>query len=201
MNVAIMGTLNVGKTTLFENVRTELPPEFVCIEKFVPFHTMEPRGVFDFLCRQEEVLLEQIKQIDWECEVKSISIINNGSIIDTFARMLIGKGIYYQYAFQGNIERNIDILKNASQPALEAFARFYSYDLLFYLPIVVNYGDPMRPKETQREFNYRRDFDETIRYLLRTFNIQHHTVTGSVEEQRDFVLEKINEVRSLQEKT
>ncbi|MCK4665922.1 AAA family ATPase [Candidatus Dependentiae bacterium] len=196
MNVAITGTINVGKTTLLERVRTELPLEFVYIEEFGPFYTTCPTGLFEFMHRQEEVLLEQINEIDRQFEDKSISIISNGSVIDTFARMLIGYGDYYRYAFQGNIERNIDIIKNASRPALKAFNCFYNYDLLFYLPIMVDYGDVSRPKITNREFAYKRDIDETIRYLLRTFNIEHHTVTGSVKEQRDFVLEKINEMQS-----
>ena len=196
MNIAITGTVNVGKTALFEKLKTKLPSEFACIEKFVPFHTMEPSGLFEFMCRQEEILVEQINQIDWEFEVDGINIINNGSIIDTFARMLIGESDGYNYAFRGNIEKNIDIIKNASDRALEAFTLFYSYDLLFYLPIVVD-QDQLIPKETQREFSYKKDVDETIRYLLRTFNIQHHILSGSVEEQRDFVLEKINKVQSL----
>jgi len=195
MNIAIIGAVDTCKTTLFEEVVTKLPPEFTRIEKFVPMYTMAPRGLFEFMCRQEEILIDQIDQIDWECEVEGVNIVNNGSVIDTFARMLVGKGIYYKYAFQGNIEKNIDILRNASHPVLKAFSHFYSYDLLFYLPIVVNYGDPSRPKETQRELNQKINVDETIRYLLRTLNIQHNIVTGSAEEQRDFVLEKINEAQ------
>lgn len=195
MNVAITGSLNTGKTALFEEVRTELPSEFVCIEKIVPNYTTSPTGLFDFMHRQEEVLIEQINQIDWQSEDKSINIISNGSVIDTFARMLIGYGNYYRYAFQGNIERNIDILKNASRPASKAFNYFYTHDLLFYLPITVNYRDPSKTEKTNREIAYKKDIDETIRYLLRIFNIKHYILTGSVEKQKDFILERINEVR------
>ena len=194
MNIAIIGSHGVGKTELFDDVVAELGLDFVHIEDIGLNDVEKSKGFFDYMHAQEQIIAERICDVNWDRNHNGDSIIIDGSIISDLAYMILGDHSYYDLAFPGNIKNNIDVLKNISPVIMEAIDHFHVHDLLFYIPIEYDYGEQSLEEMPTKEFNHQREIDIIIRRLLENYNIAHRTITGSLEERKETVLDTIKTI-------
>ena len=191
MNISIIGSHGVGKTELFESVMEELGSDFVRIEKIDLKEVEKSKDFFSFVLEQVGVISKRIHDIQWDKINNVENIIINGSVISDMAYLIDGKFSNYEYAFPGHIKNNIDVLKNTSPAIMEAIDHFHDHDLLLYIPIEHDYGEHTRESLLSKEFIHQRKIDLIIGYLLEEYHIPHKTVTGSLEERKETVLDDI----------
>lgn len=187
MRIGIIGPQKVGKTTLFDEVIKELPAKFVAIKELALSKDIlitESNGFFDYMRLQEVILNEDLKYQKHEESLEEEKFtIYDRTLIDNFAYMVSGVYSPYDYAFPGDIDENIELLGILSPIVVEAIDRFKKYDLIFYVPIEFRFGDP-----TVEQIMYQERIDDVIRHLLIRYEIDYHTVRGSVRDRVQFIL-------------
>lgn len=183
MNVAIIGSQKVGKTTLYKKIIESLPESFFYFDEMPDELVPEANSFFSFMCGQEKILLEHIKRIEFEKKHELVSDLSDGSLIDTMAYMIVGRESPYTYAVSDDTESSVNLIKILTPAMREAMSYLHSYDLLFYIPIEFDCEN-----STKKDLLYRWTIDNTINRILKSNHIRHHTITGSVEERRDLVL-------------
>lgn len=191
MNISIIGSHGVGKTELFESVMEELGSDFVRIEKIDLKEVEKSKDFFSFVLAQVGVIADRFSDIQWERDCGSDDFVCEGSFVSDVAYLIDGKFSNYEYAFPGHIKNNIDVLKNTSPAIMEAIDHFHDHDLLLYIPIEHDYGEHTRESLLSKEFIHQRKIDLIIGYLLEEYHIPHKTVTGSLEERKETVLDDI----------
>lgn len=188
MIVSIIGAHKTGKTTLFEELSI-LYPEFRLIGEFALDMISNTDTFFKYMSVQEQILKQQLN-----AQETSENIITDRGIVDNLAYMLAGRDTFFNYSFPFGIKNCIDILKGVSPITREAFKRMNESDILLYIPIEYRYGDP-----TKEQIDYQELIDFIIKYLLKTNNINYHTITGNIYERTvqalKIILEEQNEVR------
>ena len=189
INIAVAGSHKVGKTTLYNEVVEALPPEFKikCVGEMALREISEADTFFKYMAMQERILDKQIKLLDWAKE-NEVSTFSDRSLIDNAAYAIVGRESPYPYALSGDANSSLDIIKVLSPVISEAIAHFYLYDLLFYIPIEFNYGNP-----TKEEILYQWSVDDIIKRLLKIYGIKYYTIKGSVEERKILVLARIKQ--------
>jgi len=188
-NMAIIGSHKVGKTTLYEKVVEELPPEYKikCLDELAIEKISEATTFFSYMAIQEDILAHQIKVLDWVKE-NEVSTFSDRSLIDNFAYMMVGKYSPYPYAISGDLKSSREILKVLSPIVSQAIEHFYDYDLLFYIPIEFKLGSP-----SEEQIMYQWMIDDAIKHLLKIYGIKHFTIKGSKEDRKILTLARIKQ--------
>ena len=194
MNIAIIGSIGVGKTELFNLVVRKLGKGFHYVEDIDIHEAQPPKHFFEYMNAQELRLIERMNTIQWNSSFVIENIINDSSIFTELACMINGKGSNYTFSFPGNVKNNIDMLKNVSPVVMTAFDLLNEYDLLFYIPLDNKYSKTSRHGLSPIELDYRTVIDDTINYMLDNSNIEYKTIRGSVEDQEKVVLDTIKEL-------
>ena len=187
MNVAIIGSCEVGKTTFYEKVMKELPDAFTYFYESTEDKKPETDTFFGYMHTQEKILKEQLRQLQW-AKTHRMNILTDGSIIDTLACMIKGKESPYVCALSDDAKNSRDILEVISPIVQEAILHFYDYDLLFYIPVEFK-----RENLSKEEILYQWTIDNIIKHLLEVYGIRHHVVGGSVEDRKLFIKGMITE--------
>ena len=183
MNVAIIGSCEVGKTALYEKIIESIPESFFYFDEMPEELIPESNSFFSYMCGQEKILLEHIRHIEWEKKHELASNLSDGSLIDTMAYMIVGKGSPYTYAVSDDAESSVKLMKILSPAMREAMSYLHSYDLLLYIPIEFDCEN-----STKEDLLYRWTIDNTINRILKSNSIRHHIITGSVKERTNLVL-------------
>lgn len=190
INIALLGSHKVGKTTVFEEVlKGGLPPDhnIEFFNEIAQERISEADTFFKYMDMQEDILTHQIKVLKWAKENK-VSTFSDRCLIDNLAYFNIGRESPYPYALSNDFKSSLEIIKVLSPVVSEAIEHFYDYDLLFYIPIEFKLGNP-----TKEQISYQESVDNVIKYILEVYGIKHHVVTGSVEERKNFIIEKIKQ--------
>ena len=189
LNIAVIGSHKVGKSTLYNGVVKALQPEWKikCLDELAVEKISEADTFFKYMVMQEDILNHQIKVLDWMKE-NEVSNFSDRSLIDNVAYTIVGRESPYPYAFSGDAKSSLEIIKMLSPVVTEAIAHFYHYDLLFYIPIEFNYGNP-----TKEQILYQWSVDDIIKRLLKIYGIKYYTIKGSVEERKILVLARIKQ--------
>ena len=189
INIAIIGSHKVGKTTLYNRIERLLPPghniEF--FNEIAQEKISEADTFFKYMAMQEDILTKQIKVLDWAKE-NEVSTFSDRCLIDNLAYFNMGRESPYPYALSNDFKSSLEIIKVLSPVVSEAIAHFYDYDFLFYIPIEFKLESP-----TKEQISYQENVDNVIKYILEVYEIKHYVVTGSVEERRKFIFDKINQ--------
>ena len=162
-------------------------PRFHFLEEIAINEISDANTFFKYMEMQERILSIHLKRSEW-ARKKGLDIISDRCLIDNFAYMIIGKYSPYLYAFSRTYDSTLRVLEELSPIVREAISHLHDYDLVFYVPIEFNYGNP-----SKEEILYQENIDDVIRRILKVYEIKHHTVKGSVEERRDFVIETIKQ--------
>lgn len=187
MNVAITGSNGVGKTTLYKEMIKKFPDTFTYFHETPEDEKVEPESFFGYMYSQEKILKEQTRQLEW-AKTHKLNILSDGSLIDNFVHMVMGKKSPYTYALSRDAKSSRDIIEVLSPIVCEAIAHFYDYDLLFYIPIEFK-----RDNISKEEILHQWTIDNLIKHILDVYGIKHHIVHGSVEERKDFVIRMITD--------
>ena len=190
INIAIIGSHKVGKTSVFEEIlKGGLPPDhnIEFFNEIAQEKISEADTFFKYMAMQEDILTYQIKVLKWAKENK-VSTLSDRSLIDNLAYMNVGRYSPYSYALSGDAKSSRDILKDLSPVVTEAIAHFYDYDLIIYIPIEFKLGNP-----TKEQISYQESVDGVIKRLLEIYGIKHYTIKGSVEERKILAMEKIKQ--------
>jgi len=189
MDVVIIGSHKIGKTTVFRAVKEAISSDYK-----IQFFNEDAQKVisevdsfFSYMNMQEQILIRQIRSLNWT-QKYGFNSVSDRSIIDNLAYMIVGRESPYLYAFPGDIRANIDELEKLSPIVPEVINRIYDYDLVFYIPIEFKLGNP-----TKEQILYQHTVNDVIKHLLKIYDNKHYTVTGSVEERRDTILDKIKQ--------
>lgn len=197
MNIAIIGSHGVGKTDLFESLAGELGPGFVRIEDIGLKEVEESKDFFTHMHAQEDILAERIWNIQYDKEHGIENVINSGAVISDLAYLIVGDYSYYEFSFPGNITENVTILGNLSSVVMEALDHFHDHDLLFYVPIESDYGDPSIQTPAPKFLTHQGKIDIIIRLLLDTYHIRYVTVKGSLEERKNTVIKEVKTIQKI----
>ena len=86
LNIAIMGTHKTGKTTLYNEVVKGLQPEWKikCLDELAVERISEANTFFKFMAMQEDILIQQIKTLEWTKKNKLITF-SDRILIDNLA--------------------------------------------------------------------------------------------------------------------
>lgn len=189
INIAIIGSHKIGKTTLYNEVVEALPPEYkiVCLDEIALEKIHNAKTFFAYMNVQEDILTHQLKVLEWT-KKNEVSTFSDRSLIDNIAYAIVGRESPYPYALSGDAKSSLEILKVLSPVVSEAITHFYDYDLLFYIPIEFKLGNP-----TKEEVLYQWSVDDIIKRLLKLYGIKHYTIKGSVEDRKILVLERIKQ--------
>ena len=189
MEIPIIGSHKLGKTALFNAIRMALPaePKFHFMEEIALGEIADAKTFFTYMEMQERILDIHLKRSKW-AKKEGVNMISDRCLIDNLAYMIIGKYSPYLYAFSRTYESTLKVLEELSPIVREAISHFHDYDLIFYVPIEFNYGNP-----SKEEILYQENVDDIIKRLLKVYKIEYHTVTGSVEGRKRFVMETIKQ--------
>jgi len=189
INIAVIGSHKIGKTTLYNEVVEALLSKWniVCLDEIALEGIAEANTFFKYMSLQEKILTHQIKVLEWAKE-NEVSTFSDRSLIDNLAYFNIGRESPYPYALSNDFKSSLEIIKVLSPVVSEAIAHLYDYDLLFYIPIEFKLGSP-----TKEQISYQESVDKVIKYILEVYGIRYHTVTGSIEERTRFVVEIIKQ--------
>ena len=194
MEIPIIGSHKIGKTTLFEAVIEALSSElnFHSMREIALGEIADVNTFFTYMEMEERILDIHLKRSKW-AKKEGVNMISDRCLIDNIAYMIVGKYSPYTYAFSRTYSTTLKVLEELSPIVSEAITHFNDYDMVFYVPIEFKYGSP-----TEGEMFYQSNVDDIIRELLKINNIKYHTVTGSVEERKNFVLDKIKQYMEAQ---
>lgn len=189
MNIAIAGTRGVGKSSLFRNLKIELPKKYKIyfLGETVFNKARDTRSILDCMRSQEDILIQHIEAQKWS-ENCGFNIMSDGSLVDALAHMIVGNHIVGDYVFPGDVEENIKMLYSLSPFVYEANMKISSYDLIFYLPI-----DFVCKGISNVEFTRQKKADTVIKEIMALYKIEYHTITGSVDNRTSDVLEIIKQ--------
>lgn len=183
INIAVIGSHKVGKTTIYNRLERLLPPEIKCLNEIALERISDVNTFFSYMKMEEDILTQQINTLKWAKE-NEVNTFSDRSLIDNLACMIVGRESPYAYALSDDSKSSLEIIKVFSPIVSEAIVHFYDYDLLFYIPIEFKFGDP-----TEEQILYQQDVDNVIKHLLKVYGIKHHTVKGSVAERTKFIIE------------
>ena len=189
MNIAIAGTRGVGKTSLFRSLKIELPKEYkiYLFEETLFYNVRDTISILDHMRNQEDTLIKHIEAQKWS-EKCGFNVMSDGSLIDTLAHMIIGNHSVNGYIFPGDVKENIKILHSLSPFIHEAISRINAYDLIFYLPI-----EFVCKGLSDEELTHQKKTDIVIREIMALYNIEHHAITGSMDDRISSVLKTITQ--------
>ena len=191
MNIAIIGAHITGKTTLFEGVKKALPSDhdIKFFDEEAQKEIANADSFFSYMNLQEQILIKQVETLKW-LEKYEANGMSDRSIIDNLTYMIVGRESHYTYAFPGDINANIEKLKELSPIVSKAIKLFHDYELLFYIPIEFKVGEP-----TREQITYQWTVNDVIKHLLKVHGIKHYTIMGSETERRDLVLAMIRQYK------
>ena len=187
MNITIIGTMGVGKTTLFKAVKEKISPE-LDFSFFDESHLTEGTGMksfFAYVKAYEDVIESQMRINKWG-DINAKNFITEGCPLLSIAYMIVGRYETYNYNLHSYARVNVEMLSCLSDIVTLATADFYDYDPLFYIPIEFTPDNV-----SKEEIKFRSNVDVIIKSLLKQFNIKHHVVKGTVDERTEFVLKTI----------
>lgn len=189
MEIPIIGSHKVGKSTLFDAVKATLStePKFHFMEEIALGEIADANTFFSYMEMQERILDIHLKRSEW-VKKEGVKMISDRCLIDNLAYAIVGKYSPYVYALSRTYESTLKVLEELSPIVRKAISHFHDYDLVFYVPIEFKYGDP-----SKEEILYQESVDDIIKQLLKVYKIEHYTVTGSVEERKEFVLAMIKQ--------
>ena len=175
MKIALIGTHETGKTTVFKLLRPHLPT-YHFIPEIIQGFNYKTESYYEYMYIQEKVLSTQMYQ-----ESQYPNVVCDRSLIDNFAYMIVSfdkyKSTNYPYA------KSIEVLTSRSSTVNSAIEKFNDYNHIFYFP-------PF-PDTNHEHKEYQEKIDHIIRFLLFKFNIQYTTLTGPPEERVEKILEYI----------
>lgn len=177
MKIGFCGTHSTGKTTMVEALRTE--PYF---QPHYHFDVNVTRWVNSLGFKINEGTSEQGQEINLVKRVAHLNsyedMVADRTIIDVLAYSkagnkrgtVSGKSLEYQFEMvRANIEK---------------------YDYIFYLPMDIEVTDDgVRAIDPE----YRKEIDSLIIEYLKGFNVDYHTVTGSVRSRVQLIMDIIEE--------
>ena len=189
MNIAIAGARGVGKTSLFRNLKIELPKKYkiYLFGETLFDNARDTISILDYMRNQEDNLIHHIEAQKWS-EKCGFNVMSDGSIIDALTYMIIGNHNVNGYIFTGDVKENIKILHSLSPFIHEAISRINAYDLIFYLPI-----EFLCKGLSNEEFTHQKKADIVIREIMALYDIEYHTATGSVDDRKSGVLKTIKQ--------
>ncbi|MCK4665924.1 AAA family ATPase [Candidatus Dependentiae bacterium] len=189
MEIPIIGSHKLGKTTLFNAIRASPPivPNFHFMEEIALNEIVDADTFFKYMEVQERILDIHLRRSKW-AKKEGVNIISDRCLIDNLAYMIISKYSPYLYAFSRTYDSTLKVLEELSPTVREAISHLHDYDLVFYVPIEFKYGSP-----SKEEMLYQENVDDVIKRILKVYEIKHYVVKGSVEERRDFVIETIKQ--------
>jgi len=190
MNIAIIGTNGVGKTTLFEAVKEKISPElnFDFFDEKPLEENEEIKTLFGYMKAHEDIIESHLRIKKWG-EFNKRNIIIEGCPLLNISYMIVGRYTSYNYNFHSYAKVNIEMLSSLSDivDLATVDSRFYTH--IFYIPIEFYPNE----KTTKEELIFRSNVDEVLRNNLRKCGVKYHTVKGTVDERTDFVLKTIEE--------
>jgi len=181
MKIALIGTHEVGKTTLLNSLEPNFT-EFHFIPEIIQDFHFQTRSFFEYMSIQEEVLKKQIV-----LETLKENTISDRSSIDNLAYMIVE---FMDKFPQYDMEMALKKIHNLSLSVISStIANFKTYDILFYVPVEFLSRTP-----TKTELIYQRNVDEVIKFLIKIYKLEIFYVTGTVEERKENIIKIYNQV-------